>query len=186
MTIERSIDTFELARAGARLSGECPVADMKRLAVLLSDAHGTLSWQLHGWRAPRPQGGADDFMSLAIRVAVRMPCVRCNGPVQLELSIDRSYRMVGSEAEAERLDLDDPDYDVLAAGQHFDHLALIEDEAIMAVPPTPRHQRCELPVTVPLPGTAAIEPTGKSGRRNPFAALARLKNGSQNTDIIED
>lgn len=93
-------------------------------------------------------------------------------------------RRVGSEAEAERLDLDDPDYDVLAAGQHFDHLALIEDETIMAVPPTPRHQRCELPV--PMPGAAAIEPAGKSGRRNPFAALAKLKNGSQNTDIIED
>ena len=182
--MEPGLDTFELARAGARLSGECPLAGMERLAPLLSDAQGSLTWQVRGWRTPRPEGGADDFMALAIDVAVRMPCVRCNAAVPLELSIERSYRMVGSEAEAERLDLDDPDYDVLAGDRHFDHLGLIEDEVIMALPPTPRHQRCELPVAVPA--AAATEPARDAGRPSPFAALARLRNGAQNTDIIED
>jgi len=180
--MERTIDTFELARAGAELSGETPLAGMSRLGPMLSDTEGSVAWRLKGRRATRPEGGADDCMALSIAAKLRMPCVRCTGPVPVELSVERAYRIVRSEAEAERLDLDDGEYDVLAGERRFDVAGLVEDEAIMALPLAPRHERCELPAHDAL----AAEPAGEAGRPGPFAALAKLKNGAQNTDIIED
>ncbi|HLS56777.1 MAG TPA: YceD family protein [Zeimonas sp.] len=180
--MERTIDTFELARSGAELSGETPLAGMSRLGSMLSDVDGSVAWRLRGWRAARPEGGADDCMALSIAATLRMPCVRCMGPVPVELSAERAYRIVRSEAEAERLDLDDQQYDVLAGDRRFDLAGLVEDEAIMALPLAPRHERCDLPAQ----GALDAEPAAEAGRPSPFAALARLKNGTQNTDIIED
>lgn len=179
--MELTVDTSELAREGRRLCGEYPVAMMQRLASLLSDAQGALAWELRGWRTQRPEGGADDFMALSTTARVAMPCVRCNGPVSVALSVQRSYRVVGSEEEAERLDLEDPEHDVLAGGRHFDLAALVEDEAIMALPPTPRHEQCDLPLA-----QTEVVPAEQAPAPGPFAALAKLRKGPQNTDIIED
>ena len=180
--MKRTIDTFELARAGAGLSGEIELAAMSRLGSMLADVEGSVAWRLKGWRAARPQGGADDCMALSIAAALRLPCVRCTGPVPVELAVERAYRLVRSEAEAERLDLDDPQYDVLAGDRRFDLEGLVEDEAIMALPLAPRHERCDLPGQ----GAVDVEPAAEARRPGPLAALAKLRNGVQNTDIIED
>ncbi len=179
--MQQTIDTSELARTGTELVGEYPLAQMQRLGSLLADSEGALAWRLRGWRERGVDGAGHDFMALSIGATVRMACVRCNQPVAVELSAERAYRLVGSEAEAERLDLDDHQFDVLAGSRRFDLAALVEDEAIMALPPMPRHERCELPSGATAAGAAA-----QAQRERPFAALERLKNSAQNTDIIED
>lgn len=192
------VDTFELARSGARLAGERPVPAMARLATLLADTDARLRWELRGWREARPEGGADDFMELRLEGDVRMPCARCNGPVAVEVGVERAFRVVRSEAEADRLDLDDPQFDVIAGGRRFDLAGLIEDEAIMALPAIPRHDDCALPAGGSAARTSDGEAEGEGGgetdgeagsepaRPSPFAALASLKNGRQKPDIIED
>jgi len=180
--MQRTIDTSELARTGGEISGEYPLDAMERLGSLLSDRQGCVAWGLRGWRTRRADGVAEDFMTLILSATVRVPCVRCLGPVAVELSAERSFRLVGSEQEAERLDLDDQQYDVLAGGSRFDLAALVEDEAIMALPATARHERCE----IPLAAASAAPVDEAAPRPGPFAALERLKNGAQNTDIIED
>ncbi|MFO1301425.1 MAG: YceD family protein [Burkholderiaceae bacterium] len=177
--MQRTIDTSELARAGSELSGAYPLAGMERLGSLLADRQGEVAWRLRAWRAGRADGASEDRMALSIVATVRMACVRCMAPVTVELSAERSYRLARSEAEAERLDLDDQVHDVLAGGRRFDLAGLVEDEAIMALPATPRHERCD------LPGVAG-QAVDDDALRRPFAALERLKNGAQNTDIIED
>lgn len=179
--MQRTIDTIELARAGSELSGEYPLAGMERLGSLLADRQGDVAWRLRAWRAGRADGVTEDFMALSVVATVRMACVRCTAPVEVELSTERSYRLARSEAEAERLDLDDQVYDVLAGGRRFDLAGLVEDEAIMALPPTPRHEHCDLPA-----GAGRAAAADDDALRRPFAALERLKNGAQNTDIIED
>ena len=179
--MQHTIDTIELARAGGELAGEYPLAGMQRLGSLLVDREGDVAWRLHGWRVGRADGAPEDFMALSIRATVRMACVRCMAPVTVELSAERSYRLARSEAEAERLDLDDQAYDVLAGGRRFDLAGLVEDEAIMALPATPRHEHCELPE-----GAGRAAAADDDAPRSPFAALERLKNGAQNTDIVED
>jgi uncharacterized protein len=53
-------------------------------------------------------------------------------------------------------------------GRRFDVAALVEDEAILCVPISPRHARCA-PPTVREPADAEA--------RTPFAALAKLRSG---------
>ncbi len=180
--MQRTIDTSELARTGGERTGAWPLAELPRLASLLADHDGTLAWRVRGRSARRVDGEAEDFLELAVSGALRVPCVRCLGPVALPLSIERAYRLVESEAEAERLDLDDARFDVLAGGRRFDLAGLVEDEAIMALPPMARHDHCALPAGAAAPAGAGEAETP----RRPFAALAQLKNDAQNTDIIED
>lgn len=180
--MEPTIDTFDLTRTGSELSGEYRVAALERLASSLAETIGLVAWRVRGWRARRADGGADDLMTLAMTATVQVPCVRCMRAVPVELALERTYRLVTSEAEAERLDLDDALYDVLAGSRRFDLAGLVEDEAIMALPATPRHERCELPAAAHDPA----QPASEDVRERPLAALARLKSGAQNTDIIED
>ncbi len=183
--MQQTIDTSGLARAGSELHGQYPLAQLQRLESLLADRDGSLAWRLRGWRERAVDGVVQDFMALSIAANLQMSCVRCNAPVAVVLSIEREYRLVRSEAEAERLDLDDRQYDVLCGGRRFDLAGLVEDEAIMALPAMPRHERCELPAPAAAAAGAAT-PGADSERARPFAALERLKNGAQNTDMIEN
>ncbi len=175
----RAIDTFELTRTGGSLSGESAVGELQRLASLLASPGGRIEWQLRGWRDPRPEGGFDEFMELSFVATVQPACVRCLLPVEATLRVQRPYRLVRSEDEAQRLDPDDEDFDVIAGSARFDLVALIEDEAIMALPPASRHEGCA-PATS-APGDDAPGDAPGAAAEHPFAALRRLRgNGPAN------
>lgn len=163
------IDTASLARDGRTLAGELAVGKLPRLASLLATAEGVIDWSARGWRNARPEGGHDDFLELSFSANLHPACVRCLEPVAVPVSDTRRYRLVDSEAEAERLDPEDDEYDVLVGGPRFDLEALIEDEAILALPPMPRHEHCE--PAMPLDDEAPAE----EEREKPFAALRQLK-----------
>lgn len=171
--MERTIDTSRLARSGETLGGELAVEGLARLASLLASPQGSIRWSLRGWRSAPAQGGHDDFMELVFSASLHPACVRCLEPVEVAVADTRRYRLVDSETEAERLDPDDEEYDVLAGGARFDLDALIEDEAILALPPMARHSHCE-PAAPPSDAAPEAEAPQK-----PFAALRRLRrNGS--------
>lgn len=164
-----TIDSARLARDGRTLAGELAVGKLPRLASLLATAEGRIDWSARGWRNVRPEGGHDDFLELSFSATLHPACVRCLEPVAVSVSDTRRYRLVDSEAEAERLDPEDDEFDVLVGGPRFDLEALIEDEAILALPPMPRHERCE-PAMAP-----DDEPPAEGEREKPFAALRHLK-----------
>jgi uncharacterized protein len=167
------IDSREFARTGRDLDGRLPVTKFDRLASLLASDTGELRWAAHGERRERPDGGHDDFLWLQLHGVVEMTCVRCLAGTPIRIEVDRGFRLVSSEAEASREDAEDVEFDVLASAQSFDLGELIEDEAIMALPPIARHDDCELPAGAGL-GTDA-PPADEPARPNPFAALAALK-----------
>lgn len=171
----QAIDTFELTRTGGSLSGESPVAQLQRLASLLASLDGSIEWRLRGWRDTRAEGGFDEFMELSFVASVHPACIRCLLPVATTLRVTRPYRLVRSEDEAQRLDPDDEEFDVIAGSDRFDLVSLIEDEAIMVLPPAPRHDACE-----PLQ-TARESGAPEAAATNPFSALRRLRgNGPAN------
>lgn len=163
------IDTSRLVRNGEALTGELAVEGLPRLASLLASPQGRIRWSLRGWRNARPEGGHDDFMELSFSALLQPACARCLEPVEAAVADTRCYRLVGSEAEAERLDPDDDEYDVLAGGARFDPDALIEDEVILSLPPMARHERCEPARSPDDAGPEAEAP------EKPFAALRRLR-----------
>jgi uncharacterized protein len=91
--------------------------------------------------------------------------------VDVPVHIDRSFRFVESEAQAE-LEDDESSEDVLVLSQDFDLVGLIEDEVLMDLPVVPRHETC--PVAIKL---LAADPDFEDtpAKPNPFAVLAGLK-----------
>lgn len=171
-----SVDTHEFCRRADTARGTEPLSGLPRVASLLADPQGDVSWQLTGRSAVRADGSRLAFMALELQSTVTMRCVRCLETVALPLSEHRSYRLVGNEEQAAQEDADDDDYDVLVASRRFDLAALVEDEMIMALPAVPRHEDCQAPAGVaPAASTADSGTQVEPAPAHPFAVLSGLK-----------
>ncbi|MEZ5741709.1 MAG: DUF177 domain-containing protein, partial [Burkholderiaceae bacterium] len=147
-----TINPYDLARRGGVLEGSNSVLEFERLeAALAEDAEieEPVTWRAQF--APFP--GEDHDAGLTLSVSARLPlsCVRCLSPVQVPIEFERAFRLVADESQAALLDEQAEDHDVLAVGRHFDLLALVEDELIMALPLMPRHAQCPPAADVPMP-----------------------------------
>jgi uncharacterized protein len=162
------IDTAEFTRRGEHAEGRLELASLERLATLLESTDGTLDWRLDGRSVLRPDGSRQPLLGLRLEGRMAMRCVRCLDPVEVALEVSRDYRLVSSEAQAEGEDLDDDDRDLLVGDRGFDLAALIEDEAIMALPAAPRHADCRIAAA-----TSGLPPAEEA--RRPFEVLERLR-----------
>jgi len=168
------LDTHDFTRRADRLAGRQPVAGLARLASLLAAPDGELAWSLTGRSELGSDGSRRAFLRLDCDGSLVMRCVRCLEPMPVALGLARDYRLVGSEEEAERQDLDEEAVDLLVGSRRFDLAGLLEDEAILSLPPAPRHRECRMPGPAELPDLPAPEPAA-DGRPNPFGALRGLR-----------
>jgi uncharacterized protein len=135
-------------------------------------AAGVVSFSADGER--RNSGGPKEEIWLHLRATAVLPltCQRCLGPVELPVTVERSFRFVENEALAAVLD-EVSEEDVLALSKDFDLLDLVEDELIMGLPAVPKHDLCPVPVTLQVADAAFADPP--VDKPNPFAALEQLK-----------
>ncbi len=113
------------------------------------------------------------FLHLQIQVELRLICQRCLSEMPMDLSLTLDYLVsdliLGDEEEVSQFD-DSDDYDLLEPNQAMDVLSLIEDELILAIPMSPRHDfNC---------AAAAMQAGEKA---NPFAVLKNLIKPADNT-----
>ena len=105
------------------------------------------------------------------QVEIDLVCQRCLEPVTTQVQFDREFRFVESEEAAFAQD-EDSEEDLLVSSPQFDLLELVEDELLMALPVSPKHDKC--PGDLKLSAADAdFEATRE--RPNPFAKLAQLK-----------
>lgn len=162
-----TVDVYELSRKRELVAGRVPLARLVRLASMLADDAGDLDYEFTGEVDERGRPGA----SLRVRGTLPLRCDLCGQPLALLLDAYAAFHFVADEAELEALPLEDDDErEALVGSRRFDVEALVEDEAILSVPISPRHGAC----SAALGDDDADE---ASGRPNPFAALARLKRG---------
>ena len=183
-----SLDTQDFTRRGDSVSGRLAVPELPRLCSLLVSEEGHLDWHLRGESQVRADGSRVARMALELSGTVTMRCVRCLETLAVILDEYLEYRLVPTEAEAEREDAEDDESDVLVSSRHFDLAGLIEDETIMALPAAPRHPDCR----APGPSSAETEAVSEhdadqdeaqpADRPNPFAALAALRSGAKRGD----
>jgi uncharacterized protein len=163
MTSISKLDVFDLAAHRRAVHGAVAVADLARLAESLREVTGDLHYELLGHTDAHRRPAA----TLRLRGKVLLTCDRCDGPLTHELATEQGFFFVRDEHELEALPVDpEAEADPLVGSTSFDLAALVEDEAILALPMSPRHAVCpagEAP-------TAAVEPSP-----HPFAALAALK-----------
>ena len=174
------LDARRFAEAGGHLQGECAAGELKRLAADLHpeglvEGTASVAWQADGELRGTEQAAASAvWLRLQAQATVPLTCQRCLGPVQMPVVIDRWFRFVATEAQAEAED-DDAEEDLLALEPRPDLMAVLEDELLMALPLVPMHEVC--PQT--LPSSAGNLPGDSDGeeprRENPFHALSKLK-----------
>ncbi|RPH42730.1 MAG: DUF177 domain-containing protein [Burkholderiales bacterium] len=174
-----TIDTHEFTRRGDVVEGRVPLSELERLGSLLIAHDGMLAWALSGHSEVGADGSRRAHLHLGLSATTAMRCVRCLERIDVPLDVERDYRLVATEAQAEQEDVDEDEVDLLVGARRFDLAGLIEDEAIMALPPAPRHADCRAPAPVP-DAAETVEPTEPPPpARNPFAALAALRVGDE-------
>jgi len=171
----RRLDVAAFAQAGARLTGEWPLAAMPRLLQdalpLGADSPATaVAWSARGSHKAVTGGEPEIRLHLQAHTALQMSCQRCLQPVTVELDVQPSLRFVRGEQQAEALD-EDSEEDVLALTATLDLQQLSEDELILALPLVPRHEHCPQPLPMSV-GEGEIAPADDA--EHAFAALASL------------
>lgn len=166
----RFVDVFELARTQATVRGRLALAGLTRLLASLGGSVGELEYTLQGQVDDRGRPAA----RLRLRGTVQLVCDRCGGALPFDIDGDSQYYFVRSEQELGRIPVDDSLDEPLLGSTRFDLHELIEDEAILALPISPRHASCQPQAELP-----AVAAEGNPERPHPFAALAQLKSRRQ-------
>ena len=168
------LDIKAFAHTGSTLSGQDSLLKYERLQqeARASDVEAVVDWSAHSEVRADESGAEQIWLHVRVDLCMPMVCQRCMGPVEVDLSIDQSFRFVASEAAAEVED-DEAEEDILVLSPEFNLHDLIEDEVLMALPVVPRHETC--PVEIKLEVVDAGFETALAEKLNPFAALASLK-----------
>ena len=167
------IDVRQAGLAAQQLAGQDVLSNYERLMSETKGLGGqnVLDWSVHAALQPDQAGQPQAWLHLSVRVSLPLTCQRCLGPVDVPLQIERAFRFVETEAQAE-LEDDASLEDVLVLSHDFDLAALIEDEVLMDLPVVPRHESCPLPVKLTAADADFAEAQPKP---NPFSVLAGLK-----------
>ena len=151
------IDPFAFCKNGERLGGHTPVSGLERLAAVCASQAGELSWEVSGFLDDRQKP------RLLIHVSGDMPmvCQRC-----LEVLVCKLDSETVVEADEKEESFEDGEaVEVIVTDGKVDVRDLVEDEALLALPLSPRHEAC--------PDTSAGKWQEK--RESPFSALKALK-----------
>lgn len=154
------IDSLEFARAGQTLGGNLQVRDLARLRDSLFDTVGEVRYELRGGHDARQR----PVLSLEISGLLHLQCQRCLGMLDYPLRVANTLLLIGTDASGS---VEDEEAESIEASAELDVAGLVEDEIILGLPYSPRHEEglCRHGVS------ALANGAGKSA----FAKLASLK-----------
>ncbi|WP_041742123.1 YceD family protein [Collimonas fungivorans] len=159
------IDAFEYARHKERREGDTLVADLSRLSAETADRSGALHWVL--------AGGADQLghpqLTLTVSGSTKIMCQRCLTSFAFDIDSESVLVLAKDEESADAIDalLDNDEIDVIVGTKTLNIVELVEDEALLALPLSPKHPVC--------PDQSALEGLKSAKKESPFAMLKNLK-----------
>ena len=153
-------DPFKFAAEGRLLTGQVAVKELGRLADMLADAAGEVTWTVSGELGP----SREPRLRLRASGGFNVRCQRCLGALEWPVVLDSLLQLVRPGVEIPEEELEIEEFDVIEAGAELSVTDLLEDELLLAVPIAPRHDACDAP-----------RPLGGVEKESPFAALARLR-----------
>lgn len=162
------------ARAQGSLTGSEELPHFERLQQEAQGVAATSPVRFTAEGQIRSDGGQGEQIWLVLTAEVALPqtCQRCLGPVEVPVLVEREFRFVATEEQAEVED-EDSEEDVLVLSRDFNLLELVEDELLMALPVVPKHDICPSPVKLQAADADFVEEEDK--KPNPFAVLQQLK-----------
>ena len=107
-------------------------------------------------------------MTLSVSGTVQLICQRCLTPFAYHIDASTLLMLGKDDEQADEIEemLDDETIDVIVGTRTMNLMDLVEDEALLALPHTPKHEVC--------PDTALLD-AAKSEKKSPFDALKGLK-----------
>ena len=158
------IDPQAFALKKERLHGTVALRDLDErtwshdIADLSSELAYTLTGSTDRWQRP--------VLTLALSGRVPLQCQRCMQPIE-NFELDEHVQIVlfPTEAQLDEAMLADEELEGMLSADELDVFSLIEDQILMALPFSPRHEQC---------GNADSAAVNQS-KPNPFAVLAGLK-----------
>ena len=170
-TLPESIVLDKWADNGFDWAGVVTPNIFERLAALLTLEHEQPAIQLH---ANLYRESNVLHLGFTLEGIVWLTCQRCLQPVAVDISDEYNIALLDDDSQTRLLD-EEQDYlllDEVVIQQASERLlpfkSLIEDEILLKVPMSPKHEDCEM----------AVEQVGEieeEEAENPFAALAALK-----------
>lgn len=167
------VDPFRFAAENRVAQGELPLAGLSRLGDVLFASEGGLRWKLSGFtvQAVEAVGGgaaAEPRLELEVGGQLELCCQRCLGSLEWPVVIHSLLHPVRAGEVIADEELEDDEVDAFEVDGDLDVPSLIEDEVLLALPISPRHENC-------TPSSAGETSTEES----PFAALASLRSSGQ-------
>lgn len=177
-TFPAQIEPFKWAEQGFTWSGTLPLSRFARIA---REAVGSINDQLINIDCKLSMDAYHRIVWLDAHVETKVPmeCQRCLDTVETPLVLDVRLALIDDESLIERLD-EDADFIVLGESESskkgdfdtpasIDLLALLEDELLLLIPLSPKHDVCE------HKHQPVVQEVVEEKRDNPFDVLASLK-----------
>lgn len=150
------IDGLQFARSASETGGTLGPAQLPRLAEM-GCGIANIAFGVRGGmnRQAKP--------CLTVRACgtLQLICQRCLGPLPFPVSVDVELVLTASPMEIERAD---DQVDRVLASSSMDVAAMVEDELILALPISPKHDSCSM-----------AKDGEANGRASSFGMLERLK-----------
>lgn len=162
MSARPFIDSLDFAKNGKKISGEEPFAGLPRLREELESPDGVLRYSVQG--GVNKQGVP--FLDVNMSGDCILRCQRCLGALGHPVRI-ATRLLLREQSELDALEDSEEEHDSILAEPRLDVLDMLEEEILLSLPISPRHESGECQAK---DGDGA----GK-GKENPFAALANLK-----------
>jgi len=158
------VNSIELARNGASLSGRIAVEKLSRLQDLLSSNDGMLEYSLTGKQGDNGRL----YLVCVVKGVLHIRCQRCLDALDYPVSLESELELAEGEPSLTVLVNEEDLADAIPADTELDVLALVEDEVLLDLPIAPMHASDDC---------KAIRNLGQSklGEQNAFSALAALK-----------
>lgn len=171
--IEDRVDPWLLAEREDTLEGHVPLKELPRLSLLLVDDTGEAT--VHFVFGKDSSGRS--IVHSSIKAELKLECQRCLQPMSHAVDATGDLALVRGPMEAEQLPAElDPllvqEDEVLQIPE------LVEDELLLSIPISPRHEKGTCQGQAASLADDAIEEDPAEEVRNPFAVLAGLKTGS--------
>lgn len=171
-------DPLRLCALGKAYEGLIPLADLPRLAPLLTSTEGEAAFVLEFDRDAARRA----TVRVNVKATLALQCQRCLDTMTLPVNGESRLVVVDGPAEAERLPEDvDP---LLVDDEKLVLLSLIEDELILAIPPAPMHSSDACATKLQQINAAGDKLTAGDAlsKAHPFASLASWRSDDNEQD----
>ncbi|OZA27728.1 MAG: hypothetical protein B7X83_10020 [Polynucleobacter sp. 17-46-58] len=165
--------THHLLRCGGFLK----IPDLPRLAQEASkvEAGDGFEWNAKTYSVDSPGSEPHQILQLGLKGRLQMICQRCLQDCPVDLSEERQFVMVATEALADAYPIEDDELEPIVASQHFDLLSLIEDEILLSLPLIPKHPEDACQAHASSFGDAKTGADAPEKPENPFNILKNMK-----------